>query len=75
MWSNGIKSKYMFMFPLKKLARKELNLVLMTWISNFHVLYIRSPYFNPVTILMTLAVNSKRLTENLIASILLAYVH
>ena len=25
MWSNDIKYKYMFMFPLKNLARKGLN--------------------------------------------------
>ena len=28
MWSNHIKYKYMFMFPLQNLARKELNLPL-----------------------------------------------
>ena len=26
MWNNDMKCKYMFMFPLKNVARKELNL-------------------------------------------------
>ena len=31
MWSNDIKCKYMFMFPLQNLARKELRYWLVAW--------------------------------------------
>ena len=33
MWSNDIKCKYMFMFPLKKLARKGL-----TWLNHYFIM-------------------------------------
>ena len=38
MWSNDIKCKYMFMFPLKNVARKGLNTLLV------YVMSVRQPH-------------------------------
>ena len=36
MWSNDIKCKYMFMIPLKNLARKELSMLFTHWATISH---------------------------------------